>query len=546
MNSNSTQAGWIILGLICFIILTLVGASRVLAQTGGSREQADKQLDWLTPYLHAFHQERGFSGAVLIARHGEIVFEQMEGWQDVDKGIMNTAQTRFNLGSGNKMFTSVAIAQLAEAGKLQYDDPIINYLPNYPDQDFAKAATIKDLLRHSSGLGDYWDDEYEQHWHRLTKLQERLPFIVDDSLLFEPGSRFNYSNSGFILLGLIIENITGMSYFDYIRQQIYQKAGMNRTDSYMQNQTVDELATAYRGLGNQWYKARHGLMGTSAGGGFSNIYDILAFDLALRSNKLLGADYVRLIRSDQTPLGQSDLWQYGYGFIVDRDNERIRIGHGGRGPGVFFEYYYYPENGYTLIIFSNSESGSPQALFNKISDFITDPGQERISLPSQDTKAEDVPSFQVELVDPPDRESYIQMLESDNSSKDLHWALISHLAASINASDYDAFNRNFAKQDVVTLASNESMYNFMIKEVMPRRGKIKEFHAMGDLVEIPDSDFPIQVGTFHLEDGYPGSISISINEKGKIDHISLFVHPQICSHGPSQQCPKVAVQLKQK
>lgn len=503
----------------------------------------DKDFSWLSTYLNQFHQERGFSGAVLVAQHGKILFDQIIGWQDVAKKLSNNSNTRFNLGSGNKMFTSVAIAQLVEAGKLRYEDPIILHLPDYPDQDFAKKATVADLLRHSSGLGDYWTDEYEQHWHRLTTLEERLPFVVKHPIQFEPGEQYSYSNSGFILLGLIIEKVSKQSYFDYIRAHIYQPAGMSQSDSYQNDGSMKDLATAYEGLGHQWFPARHGLMGTSAGGGFSTIYDMLKFDLALRSNTLVGADYVQRIRTDQTVSGQKDLWQYGYGFIVGQDNGQPRIGHGGRAPGIFFEYYFYPENAYTLILFSNAEGGAPQSLFNKISDFITDSTQQQIPLPDQSDLVEANAFFQVDLVEPPDLDTFIQTMTSEEASKEAHWSLIAELARSINRADVEGFNKNFAKQDLVTMASNESMFNFMIQDVLPMRGKIKEFHAMGDLVTIPGSDFPIQVGTFHLEDGYPGSISISMDEKGKIDHISLFVHPQICPHGPNTSCPKVSLKL---
>lgn len=508
-------------------------------------QKETKNFDWLSYYLDKFNKERGFSGAILVAHKGEVVFEQVIGWQDVEKGIKNKMDTRFNLGSGNKMFTSVAIAQLVEAGKLKYSDPVLKHLLAYPDQDFASQATIHDLLTHSSGLGDYWNDEYEKHWHKLTRLEERLPFVLKDPIQFTPGTQFAYSNSGFILLGLIIEQVSGMNSFEYIRKNIYEPCGMHNTDTYKNNQTVADLAVAYQGLGKQWYEARHGLMGTSAGGGYATIHDIWKFDQALRNHELLSPAYTALIRSDKTPRDEATSWDYGYGFIVNEDNGSPRIGHGGRGPGLSFEYYFYPDNDYTLIMFSNAESGSSDALFNKLSDFISDPDKHEIIIPDEVKKNTQQEPFQVKLVEHPDRKNYVKVLEpSPASNLATYWPVLSSLAKALNQGDMDAFNQDFTSKDVVTLASNESMFNFMVKQVIPVRGKIKEFHSMGPLVEIPDSDFPIQVGTFHLEDGYPGSISISLNEKGKIDHLSLFVHPQICPEGPRKDCPKVSLRLK--
>lgn len=507
----------------------------------------EKDFGWLDYYVDKFNKEKGFSGGVLIAHEGKIVFEKVIGWRNVGKRIPHTMDSRFNLGSGNKMFTAVAIAQLAEAGKLNFSDPIAKHLPSYPDHDFASKASIHDLLSHSSGLEDYWDDEYEQHWDTISTLESYLPFVVRDSLLFEPGTEHAYSNSGFIVLGLIIEVVSGMSYFDYVRQHIYQPAGMRNSDSYPRDNSVAELAIGYEGIGTQWYEARSGLMGSSAGGGFATLHDVLAFDRALRNHTLLSPKSVEALQSDKTPADAEHPWNYGYGFIIDKINGHLRIGHGGRGPGIIFEYYFYPATGYTAILFSNAQNGAPDALYNKISDFISDDQQQSIHIPDdiKDETAQDV--FEVELVDHPDEDDLITELEAGEDSRTaLYWQHISFLAQAINNQDIEAFHTHFALQDVSTLTSNESMFNFMVKQVIPMRGKIKEFHALSNAVKIQDAGFPIRIGTFHLADGYPGSISISLNEAGQIDHLSLFVHPQICVDGPSQSCPHVALPLGEK
>ena len=508
-------------------------------------ESSAKDFSWLNYYMESFNKERGFSGAVLIAKGEDLVFQKAIGWADVEKDLANDLHTRFNLGSGNKMFTAIAIAQLVERGKLKYDDPISKYLTDYPNIRFANRATIHDLLTHTSGLGDYWDDEYEKHWGNLKTLKDRIPFVVKDSLLFEPGERHSYSNSGFIVLGLIIEEISGESYFDFIKKNIYLPAGMTKSDSYKNNGTVPDLAIGYQGLNNQWYVARHGLMGTSAGGGFSTLGDMFRFDKALRNNILLSKESVDLLRSDKTPAAENRSWEYGYGFIVNQVNGKLRVGHGGRGPGIYFEYYFFPELDYTMIIFSNSESGAPDALFRKINDFITTPETDQLAVSAETEKNTVQESFNVEIIPHPDKSEMITYLDAEaNEDLSPYWNNITTLATAINEQRIEAFNDCFAKKDLVTLASNESMFNFMVKQVIPSRGKIEKFHALSDPVKVTDSPFLIRVATFHLEDGYPGSISISLNEEGKVDHISLFVHPQICSNGKDVDCPEVARHLK--
>src|SRR3712207_3641558 len=145
-----------------------------------------------------------FSGIVLIAKGGRPVFQKSYGFANREAKTPIDAQTKFNLGSMNKMFTAVAVAQLAEAGKLSFDDTGAKHLPDYPNKDAAARVRVHHLLTHTSGLGDYFSPDYFANRAKITKVSELLPFFAAKPLEFEPGARFRYSNAGFVVLGLIV------------------------------------------------------------------------------------------------------------------------------------------------------------------------------------------------------------------------------------------------------------------------------------------------------------------------------------------------------
>ena len=166
-----------------------------------------------------------FSGAVLVAKNGKPIFAQAYGLADREHNIPDTLTTRFSIGSMNKMFTGVAVLQLAQAGKLKLDDPLGKYLTNYPNKELAAKVTISELLTNTGGTGDIWGPDYDKHRLELRTLQDYINLYGNRPLRFEPGSRWEYSNYGFILLGAVIEKVSGESYYDYVREHIYVPQG---------------------------------------------------------------------------------------------------------------------------------------------------------------------------------------------------------------------------------------------------------------------------------------------------------------------------------
>jgi len=194
-----------------------------------------------------------FSGVVFIAKDGVPFFEQAYGFADREQKIPNTAQTRFRLGSINKVFTAVAVFQLAEAGKIKLDDPLVNYIPDYPNKDLAQKVTIRELLNHTGGMGDVFgtgpnqlfSEEYRTHRLQLKTLDDYIHLYGDRPLRFAPGSRFEYSNYGYILLGKVIERASGESYYDYMRDHVYGTAGMKSSGELPVGQKIPDLSIGY-------------------------------------------------------------------------------------------------------------------------------------------------------------------------------------------------------------------------------------------------------------------------------------------------------------
>src|SRR2546423_3793146 len=273
-------------------------SERVFARSGGTPaslraglKMTDTEIVKETEtYLNQAVAEDAFSGAVLIAKNGKPIFEKAYGLANKSTSTPNNVDTKFNLGSINKSFTSVAIAQLAQQGKLSFNDPISKYLPDYPNKTVASKVTIHQLLTHTSGMGMYFNEEFMKRRASLKTLTDILPLFVNDALAFEPGEKMEYSNSGYVVLGLIIERVTKQNYFDYVREHIFKPAGMMNTDSYELDQKVPNLAIGYTSMGptgrpelgpRQENTPHMTGRGSSAGGGYSTLGDMLKFGQAL-------------------------------------------------------------------------------------------------------------------------------------------------------------------------------------------------------------------------------------------------------------------------
>jgi D-alanyl-D-alanine carboxypeptidase len=292
-----------------------------------------------------------FSGVVVLARHGEIVFSGAYGMASKEYGSSNTLDTRFNLGSINKLMTRIAVEQLVAQHALSYDDTIGKLLPGYPNKA-AAAVTVRELLDMSSGIGDFFGPAYEATpMSRLRTLSDYVPLFAAKPLAFAPGTKHAYSNGGFIVLGLMIERASGQDYYSYVQRRIFEPAGMTRSGWFDRDVPASDIASGYTkdvpagstAWRNNIYTAP--ARGSSAGGGYTTAGDLLRFSAALESGKLLDAAGTRSV------LGEG-------------------IGVAGGAPGINADLEIDPASGYTLVVLSNYDPPSAERVARQIREWI--------------------------------------------------------------------------------------------------------------------------------------------------------------------------------
>ena len=309
-----------------------------------------------------------FSGAALVAKNGKTVFAQAYGLADREKKTPNTLKTRFRLGSMNKMFTAVATVQLVQKGKLDLKAPFGNYLTDYPNKDVASKVTIEQLLSHTGGTGDIFGPEFDKNRLELKTLQDYVKLYGNRAPEFVAGSRWQYSNYGFLLLGVLIEKVSGQSYYDYVRDHIFKPAGMTGTASEPEEQMVAERSLGYTRFDGGALRPNTDTLpyrGTSAGGGYSTVEDLLKFATALQTHKLLNAQHTEMLTMGkvETPNGG----MYAYGFQDAVVNGLRCFGHGGGAPGMNGELKICPCPEYVIVVLANMDP--PGA--SRVADFIT-------------------------------------------------------------------------------------------------------------------------------------------------------------------------------
>ncbi|HXY24557.1 MAG TPA: serine hydrolase domain-containing protein [Candidatus Acidoferrum sp.] len=320
-----------------------------------------------------------FAGAVLVAKDGKPVFTGAYGLADRDKKSPNRLDTQFRIGSMNKMFTAVSVLQLAQAGKIKLTDPLGKYLTDYPNKDLASKVTIHHLLTHTGGTGDFFGPEFDKHRLELRTLQDYVKLYGQRGVEFEPGSKWAYSNYGFLLLGVLIEKVSGQSYYDYVAEHVYKPAGMTLTASLPEDQAVAGRSVGYTRFREQpgpgdsaapapdaWLPNTDTLpyRGTSAGGGYSTVEDLLRFANAIQNHKLLDAEHTELLTTGKVETGGGG--KYGYGFGERSFGGMHCFGHGGGAPGMNGDLEICPQAGFVVAVLANLDPPAAQ----RVSDFV--------------------------------------------------------------------------------------------------------------------------------------------------------------------------------
>ncbi len=313
--------------------------------------------------LDAVAAEDALSGALLVAQNGRVLLDWRGGLADRAAKTPVDAQTRFRLASSNKMFTAVAILQLVQAGRLRLDDTIGKHLPDYPNRSVAETVTVRQLLTHTSGLGDFFGDDFDTYSASLKTLDDYVQRFAKDAPQFTPGSQDGYSNYGFIVLGRIIEAISGQSYYAYLDEHILLPAGMTGTGFKPESEDVPQRAVAYTKKDGQWTRETKTLpwRGMSAGGGYSTASDMLKFCEALRRGKLVSTALLQ----EATRAQNHKAW-YGYGFVVQGQGRQRQYGHEGGAPGSNSAIVVLPEQGYVIIGLANVDPDAVGNIVNYI------------------------------------------------------------------------------------------------------------------------------------------------------------------------------------
>ena len=321
----------------------------------------------ITETIEELTDPEPFSGVVYWTQGEEILFKQGFGYAIRVEGISNKTDTRFQMASGCKIFTSVAISQLVEEGKLEFSARLSDCLDvDFPS--YSPEITIHHLLTHSSGITSYFEEDinpdYEALWQEIPQYKVRkpgdfLPLFQNKPMKFTPGERFEYNDGGYILLGLVIESITGKNFIDYIENMVLKPAGMIDSGYFATDQLPARTAFAYiKNPDGTWRTNFFAvpIIGAPDGGAYTTAPDMVKFWKALIGNKLLNEEFTEtLLHSHLHTTWEAPYSHYGYGVWVDQEkNEIKKFFVEGYDPGVALRSAVYPEDDMVLTIIGNT------------------------------------------------------------------------------------------------------------------------------------------------------------------------------------------------
>lgn len=305
----------------------------------------------LDEYVGAYHRLGDFSGCVLIARREANLFQRCYGQADYELGVANTPTTKFRIGSVSKQFTAAAILVLEARGRIDVDDPIAEYLPDYPNGD---RITIHHLLTHTSGIPNLFAvPGYESVKRNKVTPRELVSLFRDRPLDFEPGERFSYSNSGYVLLAHLIEIVSGQRFGDFLHDALFAPLGLSDTRHERLSPIIPGRASGYDPVGVDGLENAPFIdPSTSVGAGslVSTVGDLRRWVSAMSTDRLL-ADEGR-VRMFARHAGS-----YGYGVAVYSEHGRRIIAHDGRVAGFTADLSWYPDDDLAVIVLSNVQTG---------------------------------------------------------------------------------------------------------------------------------------------------------------------------------------------
>ncbi|KQV88297.1 serine hydrolase [Pelomonas sp. Root1237] len=341
-----------------------------LAEAGLDGRHWRARLDGLIDFLAASDR---FSGAVLVQGGGRTLYARAVGDADRDAHARNVLRTRFNLASITKMFTAVGVGQLVQAGKVRLSDPVGKLLPELADTELGRQVTVHHLLSHTSGMvGAREAIEKGLEPPRTARgVAEMTASFIGAPLASPPGQQFSYSNAGYVLLGAIIERVSGEPYRDYVQRHVFNAAGMRDSCFCSPTDGRHRVATAHEDApsgGKAPSTARLPLIGSPANMAFATVGDMARFADALYRGRLLRRDLVEQFWTGVTE--QPDGVEYGYGAHVERYNGRRVVWHGGGAPGATNRFEMFPDEDVTVVVLSNIDT-EPELITSKLREWLS-------------------------------------------------------------------------------------------------------------------------------------------------------------------------------
>ena len=326
---------------------------------------------------NAYVEEDYFSGVVLVKKGEETIYEEAYGYAHRGWNVPNQVQTKFDTASISKLFTAVATLQLVDQGLIHLDDKIHDIL-DLEDSSIDQDITVYHLLTHTSGMGDDADEEagevYEELWkdkpnYSVRETIDYLPQFIHKKPNFQPGEKYRYNNCAYILLGLVIEKISGQSYRKYVEKSIFNKIGLRHTGFYAMDEVTEEAAEHYASIKNEKDEVigirkniyTYPAIGSADAGALSTVKDLDRFIRSLKNGELLSEKWTEAIFCPQEVIEQhtfvTEKVGYGFEFVVDNATEKVIYAQkDGINPGVACIASYYPEQDITIIIFANQDT----------------------------------------------------------------------------------------------------------------------------------------------------------------------------------------------
>ncbi|MDP4085805.1 MAG: serine hydrolase domain-containing protein [Bacillota bacterium] len=336
------------LALFIFLFLLILLPTIVLGGSNGHSDLKGNVQQKLGAFMAQKAKTSQFNGVVLVAKNGKAIFEKGYGYADVANGIHNQTSTEFRIASLTKSFTAVSILQLEEAGKLKTTDPISKYFPTFQNGD---KITIHNLLTHSSGVANHFN---LTDTTKPISLSSFIELMGKQKLTFSPGTKYKYSDTGYMILASIIEKVSGESYMEYYKEHIFDIAGMQHT--YFRKAEARRMAIGYENMKISEMEDDESQY-AGAGDIISTVDDMLKYNNAFLNGKLLSSEKVKEMETgyiDTVPLG---IFKYGYGWLV-ADNlisfGKPMIEHSGNLPGFKSDIINFPEDRITIIVLSNN------------------------------------------------------------------------------------------------------------------------------------------------------------------------------------------------